>query len=58
MISLMRRLAQDESGVAAIEYCLIAAGISVAILGVVNNVGGALNSAFTSVANAVTTAAK
>ena len=38
MISLMKRLAEDKAGVTAIEYGLIAAGISVAILTVVNTV--------------------
>jgi pilus assembly protein Flp/PilA len=42
MTSLLKRLAQDESGVTAIEYGLIAAGIGVAILTVVNTVGTSL----------------
>jgi pilus assembly protein Flp/PilA len=58
MISLMKRLAQDEAGVTAIEYGLIAAGIGVAILAVVNTVGASLNSVFTAVANDLTTAAR
>jgi pilus assembly protein Flp/PilA len=58
MISLMKRLVRDESGVTAIEYGLIAAGIGVAILTVVNTVGGSLVSIFTTVANDLTTAAK
>jgi pilus assembly protein Flp/PilA len=32
MINLAKRFANDESGAAAIEYGLIAAGISVAII--------------------------
>jgi pilus assembly protein Flp/PilA len=58
MISLMKRLVRNESGVTAIEYGLIAAGIGVAILTVVNTVGGSLVSIFTTVANDLTTAAK
>ena len=58
MISLLKRFATDESGVTAIEYGLIAAGIGVSILTVVNTVGGSLVSIFTTVANDLTTAAK
>ena len=39
----------DESGATAIEYGLIAAGISLAIIAVVNGLGGTLNDRFTSV---------
>ena len=39
----------DESGVTAIEYGLIAAGIGVAIVVIVNEVGGSLITLFTSV---------
>jgi pilus assembly protein Flp/PilA len=35
MLKLVRRFARDESGATAIEYGLIAAGISVAIIVVV-----------------------
>jgi pilus assembly protein Flp/PilA len=58
MIKLMKRLAQDEAGVTAIEYGLIAAGIGVAILTVVNSIGSSLTSVFTTVANDLSTAAK
>jgi pilus assembly protein Flp/PilA len=58
MIVLIKRLAKDEAGVTAIEYGLIAAGIGVAILTVVNSIGGSLNSLFTTVANDLSTAAK
>jgi pilus assembly protein Flp/PilA len=40
-----------ESGATAIEYGLIAAGISVAIIAVVNTLGTSLNKAFTNVSN-------
>jgi pilus assembly protein Flp/PilA len=40
---------KNESGATAIEYGLIAAGISVAIIAVVNTLGTKLNTAFTSV---------
>jgi pilus assembly protein Flp/PilA len=58
MISLLKSLASDDSGVTAIEYGLIAAGIGVAILTVVNTVGGSLVSIFTTVSNDLATAAK
>ncbi len=44
----------DESGATAIEYGLIAAGIAVAIITVVGNLGTSLNTTFTSVTNALT----
>ena len=40
---------RDESGATAIEYGLIAAGISVAIIAVVNGVGTKLNTTFSSI---------
>ena len=40
---------KDESGATAIEYGLIAAGIALAIIGVVNTLGSKLNTIFTSV---------
>jgi pilus assembly protein Flp/PilA len=39
----------DESGATAIEYGLIAAGISLAIIAVVNGLGTNLNEKFTSI---------
>ena len=44
---------RDESGATAIEYGLIAAGISVAIITVVGALGTSLNTTFTSVQTAV-----
>ena len=58
MTEFVKRLLNDESGVTAIEYGLIAAGIGVSILTVVNTVGGSLKSIFTTVANDLATAAK
>jgi pilus assembly protein Flp/PilA len=40
---------KNESGATAIEYGLIAAGISVAIIAVVNTLGSTLNTNFTSI---------
>jgi pilus assembly protein Flp/PilA len=39
----------DETGATAIEYGLIAAGISLAIISVVNGMGSKLSSKFTSI---------
>jgi pilus assembly protein Flp/PilA len=39
----------DESGATAIEYGLIAAGIALAIIAVVNGLGTTLNTQFTSI---------
>jgi len=43
----------NESGATAIEYGLIAAGISVAIIAVVQSLGSSLNTTFTSVQTAL-----
>ena len=40
---------KNESGATAIEYGLIAAGISVAIIAVINGLGTSLNTKFTSI---------
>ncbi len=50
---LIRRFLADQSGATAIEYGLIAAGISVAIIAVVQGLGTSLNTTFTSVSNAL-----
>jgi len=43
------RFLSDESGATAIEYGLIAAGISLAIIAAVNGLGSNLNGVFTSI---------
>jgi pilus assembly protein Flp/PilA len=53
MISLMQRFAKDQSGATAIEYGLIAAGISVAIIAVVQGIGTKLNTSFGKVETAL-----
>jgi pilus assembly protein Flp/PilA len=50
---LIVKLLEDESGATAIEYGLIAAGISVAIIATVQGLGTKLTSTFTSVQNAL-----
>jgi pilus assembly protein Flp/PilA len=49
MRQLFSRFLADESGATAIEYCLIAAGISIVIIVGVNGIGTTLNSKFESV---------
>ena len=50
---MITKFLKDESGATAIEYGLIAAGISVAIIAVVQGLGSKLNTTFTSVQNAL-----
>ncbi len=49
----LKKFLTDEHGATAIEYGLIAAGISVAIIAVVQSLGTTLNTTFTSVATAL-----
>ena len=49
MKNLIARFVKDESGATAIEYGLIAAGISLAIIAVVNGLGSNINAKFTSI---------
>ena len=49
MKNLITRFVKDESGATAIEYGLIAAGISLAIIAAVNGLGTTLNTKFTSI---------
>lgn len=53
MLMSMKRFMQDESGATAIEYGLIAAGISVAIIAVIQGLGSKLKTTFTSVQDAL-----
>jgi pilus assembly protein Flp/PilA len=52
-MTVISKFLKDESGATAIEYGLIAAGISVAIIAVVQGLGSKLNTTFTSVQNAL-----
>jgi pilus assembly protein Flp/PilA len=49
MKNILKKFIADESGATAIEYGLIAAGISLAIIAVVNGLGTKLNTKFTSI---------
>jgi pilus assembly protein Flp/PilA len=46
MMNLVMRFASDETGATAIEYGLIAAGISVSIIAVIQGIGSRLNTTF------------
>lgn len=53
-MALLRSFLADQNGATAIEYGLIAAGIALAIVTVVNNTGSALlNNKFNSVSSAM-----
>ena len=57
MRTAIARFIENESGATAIEYGLIAAGISVAILVAVNTVGTNLTGLFNTIATDLTPAA-
>ncbi len=48
-MNLISRFLKDETAATAIEYGLIAAGISLAIIAVVNGLGSKLNTKFSSI---------
>jgi pilus assembly protein Flp/PilA len=48
-LKTLRAFLKNESGATAIEYGLIAAGISIAIIAVVNGLGTKLKSTFSSI---------
>jgi pilus assembly protein Flp/PilA len=56
MLTQFRRLLKDESGTTAIEYGLIAALVSVAIVGTLTAVGGDLKTVFTYIGSQLTNA--
>ena len=51
MLAKLRAFLQDETAATAIEYGLIAAGISVAIISVVKGLGTKLNTTFSSISS-------
>lgn len=56
LVQFIKRFAQEEDGVTAIEYGLIAALIAVVIITAVTIVGTQLNAVFTTIGTALTTA--
>ena len=49
MRRLLLRFLRDQSGATAIEYCLIASGIALAIIVTVQGIGPQLNTKFASI---------
>jgi pilus assembly protein Flp/PilA len=49
MLRLISRFLTDESGATAIEYCLIAVGLSIVIITAVNGIGSTVNGKFSSI---------
>ncbi len=56
MITLISRFLKDDSGATAIEYGLIAALVSVAAIGALTAMGQSLNTMFSTVSSALSTA--
>jgi pilus assembly protein Flp/PilA len=52
-MTVLKRFLREESGATAIEYALIAAGISIVIVTATKNIGTNLSGTFTSVQNAL-----
>jgi pilus assembly protein Flp/PilA len=52
-VTILTSFVRDESGATAIEYGLIAAGIAVAIITVVQGLGTKLSDTFTNITTAI-----
>ena len=57
-MQMIKRLLIDDSGSPSIEYGLIVAGISVAIIAVDNNLGAQLKTTFSKVTSQLATAGR
>jgi len=53
MTNMLKSFIADERGATAIEYGLIAAGIALAIITVVNGMGSRLNTKFASISTSL-----
>ena len=53
MRRLFARFVDDECGATAIEYCIIAAGISIVIVTAVKGIGTALNTKFNDISSSL-----
>jgi pilus assembly protein Flp/PilA len=53
MRRLLARFVDDECGATAIEYCIIAAGISIVIITAVGGIGTVLSGKFTDVSTSI-----
>ena len=49
MQAMLKKFIADETGATAIEYGLIAAGISLAIIAIINGLGTRLSTKFTAI---------
>ena len=49
MRQLFSRFLRNQSGATAIEYCLIASGLSIVILAAVNGIGATLHTSYAAV---------
>jgi pilus assembly protein Flp/PilA len=54
MLSIFRRLMQNDKGATAIEYTLIASLIAVAAITAMSSVGGKVSNVLSNVANSMT----
>ncbi len=50
-MSIFERFLRDQCGATAIEYGLIVAGIAVAIIAIVNSIGGELQNTYSEVSD-------
>jgi pilus assembly protein Flp/PilA len=53
MRRLLARFVDDERGATAIEYCIIAAGLSIVIVTAVNGIGTMLSAKFSDVSSSL-----
>jgi pilus assembly protein Flp/PilA len=52
-MNMLLRFLRDQRGATAIEYAIIAAGISIGIVAAVNSVGTALSSKFSAISSSL-----
>ncbi len=57
VIAKLRDFAEDESGLSAVEYGLLAAGIAIGLWTLISSIGTSLHTIFTSVKTDLTSAA-
>lgn len=53
MRQLLKTFFENECGATAIEYCIIAAGLSIVIVTVVNGIGSTLSTKFADVSSSL-----
>jgi pilus assembly protein Flp/PilA len=57
-MQMLKRFAADEQGATAVEYGLLIAGIAIAIVAAISNVGSGLNVTFSTLASDLATLSK